>query len=384
MVLIPNDVGVRMRMQTETSLHPVVPVSELPADLAELRPGQAFSARIQEVLPENTYKALVAGRSLTLALPEGAKAGDTLELVVIDRTPRLIVAQIANRSVADESGTGTSYQFASLSRAAQLIGALLARDGAAPPPAALTRGQALLAAVSPDTAKLAAELAPQLAKAVSQSGLFYEAHQVQWAMGQRPLSDLLTEPQAKHSRVENQALPRQEASGLATRETSGARLAEFAGPMVLLRNLFGTAETPQQTSAPSATAANPAQTVPEELRPLVQQQLDAAATQRLAWHGEVWPGQTLDWQIEADDRRTGNAQPDSERGWITSLRLVMPRLGEIDARLSLTEQGARIAIATPTGASAADLQDAAPSLERSMAAAGVPLLALQVKYDTQE
>ena len=217
MVLIPNDVGVRMRMQTETSLQPVSPVSEIPADLTELRPGQAFSARIQEVLPENTYKALVAGRSLTLALPEGAKAGDTLELVVIDRTPRLIVAQLANRNGPGDAAAGAGYEFADLSPTARLIGALLARDGApgggatlpilvgARPPA--NCNPTLLAGAAPDTAKLAAELAPQLAKAVTQSGLFYEAHQVQWVMGQRPLGDLLVEPQAKHSVAENRSAP---------------------------------------------------------------------------------------------------------------------------------------------------------------------------------
>lgn len=129
-----------MRMQTETALHPIAPVAEIPADLTELRPGQAFSARIQEVLPENTYKALVAGRSLTLALPEGAKAGDTLELVVIDRTPRLIVAQLANRGGPGDLAAA-SYEFTSLSPAARLIGALLARDGSAPPAAPLTRGR---------------------------------------------------------------------------------------------------------------------------------------------------------------------------------------------------------------------------------------------------
>ncbi|MDP2823773.1 MAG: flagellar hook-length control protein FliK [Sulfuritalea sp.] len=388
MVLIPNDVGVRMRMQTETSLHPIAPISEIPADLPELRPGQAFSARIQEVLPENTYKALVAGRSLTLALPEGAKAGDTLELVVVDRTPRLIVAQLANRNgPGAAAAAGGGYEFASLSHAARLIGALLARDGAPPPPAALTRGQALLAAATTDTAKLAAELAPQLAKAVSQSGLFYEAHQVQWVMGRRPLGDLLVEPQANHSAAENPAAPGQEAGGSATRATAGGRPAEPSGPMVLLQNLFGSEEARQQTSEQSTTTtttANPARAVPEDLRPLVQQQLDAVATQRLAWHGEVWPGQSLNWQIEPDDQRAGNEQADSERGWITSLRLVTPRLGEIDARLNLTPQGVRITLATPMGASAADLLDAAPSLERSLAAADVPLLALQVKHDTQE
>jgi hypothetical protein len=381
LVLIPNDAGIRMRMQTETALHPIAPVSEIPADLAELHPGQTFSARIQEVLPENTYKALVAGRSLTLALPEGAKAGDTLELVVIDRTPRLIVAQLANRNGTADPGAGAGYEFTSLSRTAQLIGALLARDGGSPPAAELMHGQPLLAAASPDASKLAAELAPQLAKAVSQSGLFYEAHQVQWVMGQRPLSDLQVEPQAKHSAS---AAPDQEAGTAAARGTSGGRTADLPGPMVLLQNLFGGDEARQQTGAQQATVANPAIAVPEELRPLVQQQLDAAATQRLAWHGEVWPGQSLDWRIEPDDGRSDAAPGDTERGWITSLRLVTPRLGEIDARITLTPQGARIAIVTPVGASAADLLEAAPSLEQSMAAAGVPLLGLQVRHDAEE
>ena len=44
MVLIPNDVGVRMRMQTEAALQPIAPVAELPADLTELRPGQAVQS----------------------------------------------------------------------------------------------------------------------------------------------------------------------------------------------------------------------------------------------------------------------------------------------------------------------------------------------------
>jgi hypothetical protein len=39
---------------------------------------------------------------------------------------------------------------------------------------------------------------------------------------------------------------------------------------------------------------------------------------------------------------------------------------------------------TPVGASAADLLDAAPMLEKSMTAAGVPLLALQVRHDAKE
>ncbi len=368
-------------MQTETALLPVAPVAEIPAELTELRPGQTFSAQIQEVLPENTYKALVAGRSLTLALPEGAKAGDTLELVVIDRTPRLIVAQLTSRGAPGDAAAAT-YEFTSLSPTARLIGALLARDGAAPPPAALTRGPALLAAAPGDASRLAADLAPQLARAVSQSGLFYEAHQVQWVTGQRPLGDLLAEPQARHAAAERAAAPTPEAGNSSARMTADGRPAQSSGPLVVLQNLFAGDEARPQTA--STTAANPAQAVPEDLRPLVQQQLDAVATQRLAWHGEVWPGQALDWRIEPDEQRTDDTPANADREWISSLRLVTPRLGEIDARLRMTPQGASIAIVTPIDTSAADLREAAPLLEKSMAAAGVPLLALQVRHEIQE
>lgn len=373
-----------MRLETESILHPVAPVSEIPAELAGLRPGQTFSARIQEVLPENTYKALVAGRTVTLALPEGAEAGDTLELVVIDRTPRLVVAQLANRNGPGGTAPDSGYEFANLSRTAQLIGTLLARDGEAPQPAALTRGHALLAAAPANTTTLAAELAPQLAKAVSQSGLFYEAHQVQWVMGQRTQSTLLAEPQARHSSTEAGPGPGLDTSGPSTRNLSGGWPVEPAGSFGLLQTLFGGGESRPTTGAQSSATANPTLFVPEDLRPLVQQQLDAVATQRLAWHGEVWPGQLIDWQIEPDDQRASGARTDADQGWTTSLRLTTPRLGEINARLSLAPQGVGITLSAPDAASVADLRDAVPVLEKSMTAAGVPLLAMQVRRGGNE
>jgi hypothetical protein len=237
---------------------------------------------------------------------------------------------------------------------------------------------------------MATQLAPLLAKAVTQSGLFYEAHQVQWVMGQRPVSDLMAEPQAQHSTA---PAPAPAATGRETENQTGRATSAGSpspapgGALVLLQNLFGSDETRQQsgtTSTPQQATTSPAHAVPEELRPLVQQQLDAAATQRMVWHGEVWPGQALNWQIEPDQQRSKDAQSDADRGWVTSLRLITPRLGEIDAKLNLTAQGARITVTTPIGASAADLLDAAPVLEQSMTAAGVPLLGLQIKHDKQD
>lgn len=177
MALIPPDAGVRMRMQTETNLlQPALPVRELPAKLDDLRPGQNFTARIQEVLPDNSYKALVAGKQITLQLPEGAKANDVLDLVVVDRSGKAIIAKQVDGGNANAAAA--PYAFAKFSPAARMIGQLLPADGQAAPPARLNGGQPLLAQ-PPGSPQAAAQLVPTLAKAVAQSGMFYEAHQAQ-------------------------------------------------------------------------------------------------------------------------------------------------------------------------------------------------------------
>jgi hypothetical protein len=418
MALIPNDVGLLMRLQTDSRLlQPLQPVSEIPSDILALRPGQTFSARIQEALPENTYKALVAGKSLTLSLPEGAKTGDTLELVVIDRSPRVVVAQLAAKSTSADANQ--PYQFTTLSRAGQLIGGLLPAEGEAVAPAALNRGQPLLAQ-APLTG---GQLVPALETAVKQSGLFYESHQAQWVTGRLPLQQLLQEPQAQHSNLAVLLA----ANGATTASTANAtpwdalQKSVLTGrqdePPSLLQTLLGrspntaateTAETANSpnllrtvatapggtTAANSAADATPAanssralaqssQSIPDDLRPIVQQQLDAVATQRLAWHGEVWPNQHMQWEVDWQSGNN-NAEDEEEQVWGTTLSLTTPRLGDVQARLQLTTAGVRIAIVTPIGATAADLRDAAPVLEQSLAAAGVPLLGFLVKHDDQQ
>ncbi len=198
MALIPPDAGIRMRMQAEANLlQPVSPAHEIPADLPELRTGQAFSARIQEVLPDNTYRALVAGKQLTLQLPEGAKTGDLLELVVIDRSAKVVIAKQVETAPA-ATDEAAPYPFAKFSPAARMIGQLLPAEGQSPAPALLNRGQPLLAE-PPQSQSAAVQLAPTLAKAVTQSGLFYESHQAQWVTGKLPLEQLLQEPQGQRS-----------------------------------------------------------------------------------------------------------------------------------------------------------------------------------------
>lgn len=390
--MIPSDIGVRLRTEADALLQPIPAVPEIPSELPELRPGQGFSARIIEALPQNTYKALVAGKTVTLALPEGAKQGDVLDLQVVDRTPRTIVAQLAPASVPDD-GTDAAmgaYRYARLSPAGQLISDLLPADGQRASPAALGRGEALVA----QPPLRGADLVPGLAKAIAQSGLFYEAHQAQWIAGQLPMHQLLEEPQGRHSNpatlLAHGVLPQAYQAPAALVDTGRTATTNPQPPgmapqatarqespvTVLLQALFGGEEPPAQASAPAPAALS----VPEDLKPLVQQQLDGAAGQRLAWHGEVWPRQAMDWEIEWPQR--GAPDDDTTDRWSTRLGLTTPRLGAIDARLTLTGNALRIAIATPVGATAADLRQDAPALADALAAAGIRLASLQVHHDT--
>jgi hypothetical protein len=366
MVLIPPDAGIRMRMQTDaTLLQPVQPTHEIPGDLPELQPGQAFSARIMEALPDNTYKALVAGKLLTLQLPEGASAGDTLELVVVDRTARSIIAQ---RTDAQSSANiaAQPYANANISRAGQMIGQLLLPEGESPQPAPLNRGEPLL----PQAPATAAELAPTLAKAVSQSGLFYEAHQAEWVAGRRPMESLQAEP---HNQVKTTA------TGTST-PTSASTAANSAASPAATVATTGESRT-DNTGQPSGNAM---QAVPDPLRPLVQQQLDAVATQRLAWHGEVWPGQVMDLEIERERTEERDASPDSTdtQRWNTTLRLTMPRLGTIDATLQLNGSNLRLRLAAGSDAAATDLRANASELIQALDTAGVSMQSFEVENES--
>lgn len=359
MALIPPDAGIRMRLPGDGPLQPTQPITGIPGDLPDLQPGQVFSARIQEVLPENTYRALVAGKTLTLALPEGAEAGDVLELVVIDRSPKAILARAVSEGGAD---TG-AYKHTTLSPAAQLIGQLLSEEQGSHT-APLNRGQPLVNA-PPTTA---AALAGALQKAVEGSGMFYEAHQAQWVAGRRSLESLLQEPQGQKSDPN------------AAQFAAKARVAEAdaMNAPALLRQ--ATEEGVRAIEAAPARSDN--QTLPSDLRPLVHQQLEAAASQRLVWHGEAWPGQHIEWEVEEDKQQAARSIEEAQP-WLTTLRLTTPRLGSVEARLRIAGNSLQLNLSTPVGASAADMRDELPALTEALAAAGITLQSAQVRHESE-
>ncbi|MDP2194792.1 MAG: flagellar hook-length control protein FliK [Rhodocyclaceae bacterium] len=365
MALIPPDVGIRMRMQTEANLlQPITPPRDIPSRLPELRQGQTFFAQIQEALPNNTYRALVAGQQLTLQLAAGAKSGDLLELVVVDRSGKVIIAKAADGSTTAD-GKAAPYPFARFSPAARMIGQLLPAEGERAPPAQLNRNQPLLTE-PPRSGAAAAQLAPALARSVAQSGLFYEAHQAQWVTGKLSLSRLLQEPQGQRSAPGAFLLAASTGDGAKVGAGGTAPAGSTTNPA---------AQSAIQSAIQSATLARQ---MPEEIRPLVQQQLETVATQRMVWQGEVWPRQTMDWEIAWEDERQPTGDDEEKSNWRTALSLTMPRLGLVDATLQLTADGVRVTLATPSDASAANLQGGARQLAEALATAGVPLTGFSV------
>lgn len=347
--MIPSDLAARLRVLTESIVNPVSPVRGIPADLPELTLGQRFTARIESALPDGTFRALVAGRSLTLALPESAAPGDTLELIVTGRTPGLIVAETADHQAQASQSPPTT-----LSRAGQIISTLLAGEEHAPQPATITRAAPLL----PEPALQAARLAPALQQTIVESGLFYEAHQAQWIAGRYPAEALAREPQARHARM-----PQAPSAAAVAQRPEAAPDAER-----------------MRSAAPAAArvAAMPASDIPAELQPLVQQQLDAAATQHIVWRGEVWPGQELHWEIEADREQHRESGEDAAPQWTTNLGLALPRLGQVNVVLTLTP--AKVSLAMTANAGSADaLQQGLGDLAAAFAAAGLPPLAAGVE-----
>ena len=348
--MIPNDLAARLRLLTESVVNPVSAVREISAELPELAVGQRFTARIESALPDGSFRALVAGRSLTLALPQPAQAGDTLDLVVTARTPKAILAESA------EAAAGRAPM---LSRTAQLIGALLGREGQPPQPALIGRAAPLLPAPPLQTAPLASALQ----QAIAESGLFYEAHQAQWIAGRYPAEALVREPQA--------------------RLAAGAQAGTAALPQAAAHEAAA-AEHAQGASATAAAggraAAAGASALPAELQTIVLQQLDAAATQHIVWRGEVWPGQQMHWEIEAERERERNRESGEEAAakWTTTLALALPRLGQVNVVLALTPGKVSLAM-TANAAGAAALRQGLGDLADAFAAAGLPPLAAGVK-----
>lgn len=355
--MIPPDLASRLQ-----SLHPEPPpapqavgaVQRLPEILSNLVPGQRVMAEIQALLPNGTYRAVVSQREITLALPFSAKAGDSLELEVVETDGKVALAFVANRTSAEQAGKQAESVSTTLSQAGKLIGNLMGNiddQGKRAAPAPLNGNLPLLA----DFAKQAGNLAPILKDALTKSGIFYEAHQARWVAGELSTEALRQEPQGKMPATATvNVVP--EGKTVNTPEATQANLVQIARP----------------------EAGSP---IPRELTPIVQQQLDALATQNYAWQGQIWSGQKLWWEISENPENARSQDGDAMARWQTRLKLSLPALGGIDAVLHLKPGGdIAVTLTADSEASEARLRGDTDSLRSQLEAAGLKLTHLVVQH----
>jgi hypothetical protein len=295
--------------------------------LLQLDTGQVVSARVEAELPDGSFKVQLAGRELRMALPGYVAAGDTLELTFVSNDPRPTFA------LRDPQAAGAPR----LSAAGRLVATMMTQPGRPAVLAAATNTAPLLAALPANGAALSASLEQTL----TQSGLFYEAHQAEWLAGKHDLAQLRTEPQASFAQSPRQ-LP--------------ALLADDA---VVAAPLAGTATAPRTEQLPQSEGSA-----------LLQQQLAALESGKIVLQLEVWPRQWVQWEIEEKVQQSP-PEPGTPSSWQTRLRLDLPRLGELNAVLTLDSKGVQIRLDSASAASAALLLDQRACLHAALAEAGM-------------
>ena len=381
--MIPADVAGRLQVSADAALRPVAQTQEIADKLSGLVAGQKVMAEIQAMLPNGTYRAMINQRSITLALPFSAKSGDSLELQVTENDGKLALA-VLSRQDGSAGKAGAESVSATLSRTGQLISSLFAgtnraqgRDAHAVP----LNGNQPIASAPPNTAQ---DLLPLLKQAITQSGMFYESHQAEWVEGRLPKAALLQEPQGKLSSPTAFASALAEEQGVSQNQPR-ASTGEPAVAARITADLAQSSNTSVEGSkAAIAQSQTSGQVVAPQTQPLVQQQLEALATQNFSWQGQVWPGQEMRWAIDEDATRSEQDGEDSAPRWSTRLHLTLPNLGEVDARIRLEGNSIAISMTADSAGTRTLMRVSSSALRSQLDEAGLTLASMGVSAGEDE
>ena len=194
-----------------------------------------------------------------------------------------------------------------------------------------------------------------LREALQTSGLFYESHLADLAFGRANPSELRKEPQADLKQADAQQ-----------QQHSAPPRAHAPSARQPWRRRRGRAASGGSNAPAPGTPING---IHQDLNALVRQQLDVLANQALAWRGEAWPGTPMDWEVQRDPY--GGDPESAVPTWATRLKLDLPRLGLVDARLNLA--GDQIVLQLVAPHSAALIDESSDQLRSRLLAAGLTL-----------
>ncbi|RZT09029.1 hook-length control protein FliK [Duganella sp. CF402] len=274
--------------------------------------------------------ATLAAGSAGSAVPADAVKPQSLAATLLGKAPLTPASELPELSANTPQAT--------LSSAARVLTTVLstAQAGQAAQ-AALIGKTALFGNAAPDTDALA----QQLHETISKSGLFYESHVAEWVKGERPLAELMREPQM-------QRLLQQQGGETAARAAAGG---------------------------PDLSAAQ-----------MINQQLHTQEQNRVLWHGQAWPGQEMQWDVRREQREggqggNGDADGEPEQIWRSGVRFRLPLLGAVSAAVTLVGEQVHIQVQTDSDGSAVTLRAYASQLESAMAAAGAQLSSLTISQE---
>ena len=278
-------------------------------------------------------------------------------------------AAAARPGVAAQGSAGTS--------SAGMPGQPGASGAAAGSPAA-GAGATLGAGGLPSTLSgLAGQLGQALSQAMQGSGLFYESHLREFAFGQRSLEQLRGEPQARLGR---DAASNTQGANPARTAAEGANPAQGNPASTAANQASNAAQNAAQTAAhaaqTSAQLAGALLGMDPATHMLVRQQLEVLANQAFAWQGEPWPGSEMEWEVQRREPQGGGEETDS---WSTRLKLNLPGLGEVVARLSLAQSQLVMHLDAPDSAEL--IAENTGQLRERLSAHGLQLSQLTISRD---
>nr|WP_155712605.1 flagellar hook-length control protein FliK [Pseudoduganella dura] len=333
--------------------------------------GKTVQGEVLAKIPDGSYLVRVADTNARMVLPGGTPVGASIALNVVAAQPRPLLqvgtGQAQPATVYTAPGESAAAQArpmssaavllnkapllaadqlptldhtsatATLSPAARAIASALTQAYSAPGAAVTIHGKnPLVAAGAPDPERLGLALKNVL----GESGLFYESHVAEWAEGKRSLQDLAREPQM-------QRMTQQQASSEAmTRAMAGG---------------------------PDLSAAQ-----------MINLQLHTQEQGKVQWHGEAWPGQPMQWDVEREQnegRSRGRGEPDEPPVWRSGARFSFPLLGKVAATITLVGDQVHVAMQSGTDDTAAELRAWSGMLQRALEAAGAPLASLKIDSD---
>jgi len=269
-----------------------------------------------------------------------------------------------------------------------------AQPGAAPLPGhAAAAGAGATGATAGGTLAVPTGMAGQLAQALSSalqgSGLFYESHLRDLTFGHRTLAQLRAEPQAQAGQA---ATGHGHAAGEGAQARSSAEGTAGANPAQAGNQAAGQAASQAASQAAQAAQASQAAHftsthlagallgLDPSTHALVRQQLETLANQAVAWQGEAWPGTEMEWEVQRREPSEGDAEaPDS---WATRLKLNLPGLGEVQARLSLAGGQLVMHLVAPSGADL--MADHTELLRQRLTHQGLQLSHLTISRDATD